>query len=176
MYYNFIIDEVPTCEPLTLAEVKEYLRIDHDLEDNLLQNMIATVRASAEGFLKRSLITQKILLTYVQYVPKTITLPMGPVQSVEYIISYDTYDEGKILAKDYYTLRNDRILLRTEIISVETSIYYKAGYGDNPASIPGSIRQGMLTHINSLYEDRDGVRGIPEQSISLYNSFRTLRI
>src|SRR5688572_29997630 len=72
----------PASEPLTLAEAKLYLRVDHTNEDALIGDMIVAARMTAESWLKRSLISQAWKLSYDDGIPDIVWLPMGPVSSI----------------------------------------------------------------------------------------------
>ncbi len=52
----------PAFEPLTLAETKLYLRVDHSDDDASIARMIQAAREAAEFYLRRSLVTQDWLL------------------------------------------------------------------------------------------------------------------
>ena len=50
-------------EPVTLAAIKVYLRIEHEDEDDLLQSLITAARSGIEAFTGRALVRQKWLFT-----------------------------------------------------------------------------------------------------------------
>ena len=50
--------EQPVCEPVTLSEVKVFLRLETLEEDTLLNNLIKTARQAIEAYTARSLICQ----------------------------------------------------------------------------------------------------------------------
>jgi hypothetical protein len=126
----------PAKEPLSLAEVKAWAKIDASDEDALLVSVIAAARASAEQYLGRSLITQtwKLTLDLAQNglarglgegvydlpisalygdFPRTFYLPKGPVQSVTSVTTYDTSNTGTVFdASNYFVdTAGDRIVL-----------------------------------------------------------------
>lgn len=67
-------------EPITLAEAKEYLRVFHDTEDNVITQMITNARKVLEMATGLSLVEQTIELHTV--IHDVFTLPYGPVSSV----------------------------------------------------------------------------------------------
>ena len=67
-------------EPVTLAEAKEYLRVFHDTEDNVITQMITNARKVLEMSTSLSLVEQTIEIHTV--IHDVFTLPYGPVSSV----------------------------------------------------------------------------------------------
>jgi len=111
----------PAAEPVTLAELKSWARVDDDSDDSTLSQLISAARQAAEEYLRRSLISQTWLLTLdlagnslagelgdgiydlpvtALYgdLPRRIDLPKGPTQSIASVVTYDltnaswTYD------------------------------------------------------------------------------------
>lgn len=58
--HNYQLDLVtaPAIEPITVAEVKNALRIDHTEDDTLIGFLITAARTSAEAYTRRAFITQ----------------------------------------------------------------------------------------------------------------------
>ena len=60
----------PAKEPLTVAEAREYLRIDDDIEDSLTESFIIAARMYCENYQKQAYYTQTLRLTvYADEVP-----------------------------------------------------------------------------------------------------------
>lgn len=103
----------PAAEPVTLAEVKTYLRIDGSDDDSMLTTFISVARQSIEDYLNRKMITQTWdlwmdsfgselmfdslipdgvtegkLSEYIK-VDRSIDVPFYPLQSVTYLKTYD---------------------------------------------------------------------------------------
>ena len=167
----------PATEPLTLDEVKLYLRVDHTDEDSLLSDLITTVREAAEHYLRRSLITQSWQLSYNHYVPSPLSLPMGPVQTIETVKTITRDDVETILANGGYYLAaaNEQLVFDTVPDAHVVEIRYITGYGDAASDIPKPIHAGMLSHLAALYANRT-LSQIPADVQGLYNPYRVVAL
>lgn len=165
----------PADEPLSLAEAKLYLRVDHDAEDLLINDLIVSSRMTAEDWLKRSLITQSWKLAYDACLPECVALPMGPVNSVTSVTVVNRDNTTQEIDSDTYYLNaaKDTLIFDSAVIGFRIEIVYSTGFGAGPA-VPRPIKQGMLAHIASMYDHRTEAQYavLPTQAISLYMPFR----
>ena len=67
----------PTAEPLSLQEVKEYLRLEDASDERVVQPMITAARQFAENHLARSLMQQTITLTLDAITDQESYMPEG---------------------------------------------------------------------------------------------------
>lgn len=158
----------PDAEPLTVAEVKAALRIDHDHEDGLLSSLIVTAREYVESVTCRQL----ILATYNLYIdsfPPVIVLPRPPVTAVSLIVYYDAANTLRSLSApsqfEYSGLDEPCSIVPVYGFSWPATyprqyaviVTYTAGYGASGASVPEPIRRAMLLLIGHWYEHREEV-------------------
>lgn len=156
----------PAEEPITLAEAKLHLRVDHADEDALIEALIAVAREKAEHLTGRALVTQT--LEWISDVfPDCIRLWKTPLQSVTSIKYLDAAGNHQTLSESAYWVDSDGAPAR--IVAVdgqswpETStqpnavrVRYVAGYGA-AADVPESIKQWMKLTIGVLYDRRAAV-------------------
>jgi len=165
----------PGSEPLLLEEAKLYLRVTHDDEDVLINDLIVAARMTAEQWLKRSLITQSWKVAYDDYVPECVQLPMGPVNSITSVTIVNRDTTTQTVNSSLYNLNaaQDSIAFQSSIIGFRVEIVYAAGYG-TAGSIPQPLKLGMLAHIASMFDYRGEADGsaLPAQSIALYAPYR----
>jgi len=167
----------PAVEPLQLAEVKLYLRVEQETEDALLTSLIAVAREAAEAFTGRSLITQSLRQRVYAPVCGIVSLLKGPVQSIQTVEAVHA-GEAVTLDPETYRLHGSRNLLQllTLPYAEEIVVTYVAGYGDASADVPSLIRQGMLQHIALMYENREASPAVPELARALYQPYREMRL
>ena len=103
-----IITPVAT-EPITLAEVRQHLRLPENVaEDALLQSLITTARTYCEHYTRRAL-AEQTLEVYLDRFPGAdpIELPYPPLQSVTEIGYRDSTGEETILTPSDYFVNTD---------------------------------------------------------------------
>lgn len=117
--------------------------------------------------------------------PTSIPLPKGPVQSITSVTTYDTANTSSVFASSNYRVdaSGDRLILNSGAIwpssirpQAGCEILYVAGYGTS-ADVPQPIRQGILIHVASLYEQRgmcDDAMGLPAGTKQLYGPYRVM--
>lgn len=180
----------PTSEPVSLAEAKEHLRVTATDEDALITSLVGSAKESAETITGRALITQTWDLSLDSF-PQVIDIPKPPLVSVTSITYIDTAGATQTLASTEYTVDTKsepgRIVPAygkswpsTRDIVNAVTVRFVAGYG-NATAVPKSIKQGMLMHIEHMFDNRgtvnigNVVNEIPLTMQSLYNMHRVYR-
>lgn len=84
---NLVCVTPPALEPLTLEEVKSYLRFDEGLtaDDEYISALITVAREYCEGFQNRAYITQTWQVSFPYWPDYTIDLPLGNLQRINSI-------------------------------------------------------------------------------------------
>ena len=173
----------PTQEPLTLQEVKEYLRVEDNTDERNLRPLIESARRLVEEHLNRTLMQttyQQFLDSfdeyedplfegvrqgpYLNYYKNYIDLVKSPVISVTHIKTYQDDDSATTMAASKYYVDNAREPSRIVLRQGETfptalrvanaiEIQYVAGY-TSPYQVPEPIRLAILQIIAHMYEHR----------------------
>lgn len=169
----------PSLEPLTLAEAKLYLRVEHTAEDSAIAQMITAAREVAEEILNTSFLTQRWKLTFAHELPAEFALPYGPVQSV---ISLTRVEEnGAVTSLDVGVIEiapnTSHAICSAPQSAKRFEIIYEAGLGSTTSSVPAALRQSMLQHVAYLY----GFRSLEDSArihdiTRLYAPFREVRV
>ena len=150
----------PSVEPVSLDEVKAYLRIDGTDDDALLTRLIEAARERAEEYTRRAFITQEWDAVYDDVTADYIELPRPPLISVTGV--YYTTDAGEqTLATSAYYVDSisepGRVILLASGWPSRRSkaglrVRYSAGYGAAASSVPGPIRQAIITAVGDWFE------------------------
>lgn len=162
----------PSAEPITTAEGKAFLRVDHSTQDDLIDDLIAAARQRIEADTGRSLITTTWDLTVDAFpADRVITLPRLPLVSVTSVTSYDADDtaatfssgdyrvdtaQGRIALDDNADWPTD---LRTRSAVV---IRFVAGYGASGANVPQPLRLALYQLLAHTFEQADPIAGVAQ--------------
>jgi uncharacterized phiE125 gp8 family phage protein len=150
----------PASEPLTLAEAKRFLRIDHADDDALVQSLIKAARQRVEARTGRALISQgwRIVMDSWPFGGR-VALPVLPVQAVTAVRLLDAWGAPQIVSPPVYNLVSG-----TEPPVLDGSaapnpgkprdgieIDVTAGYGPAAGDVPEPLRQAMRLMIAHAY-------------------------
>ncbi len=158
----------PAIEPVTLAEAKADLRIDHDDDNALLERHIAEAREWVEQLLQIKLLFQTWELVIDKFPPSEIKLPFGPVNSIVSILYDDAGGLEQTVAPGTYTL--DNINVDAWVIPGAggwpssfdginaARVRFQAGVA-TAAELPGPIKQAIRVKVQESYDgdDKSGV-------------------
>lgn len=187
----------PSVEPVTLAEVKEHLRIDHSDHDTMISALIQASREHIEGILGRALVQQTRVALY-KYWPDgdVFEIPYPPLQNITSLTYTDTAGTVYTFDSDNYSVDTDsepgRLVLgynklwptSTILHDPEYSIAieYVCGYtpsDDSPedyrANIPESIKNAIKLDVEIRYDKKEGymekLQNVVDMLISPYKVF-----
>jgi uncharacterized phiE125 gp8 family phage protein len=178
----------PTTEPVTLAEVKAFARIDGTTEDTLITGFITGVRGQMESYLRRALIEQTWAVQMDHWPDSPIELPMPPLISITSVVTIDEDDTETTYASTNYFVHTSsepgELILRDDVTAPNNTdryfggykITYKAGYGTAASDVPQMIRDGIKLWVTEFYENRITTAEPPMSVKKLVQSYRMLRI
>ena len=152
--------------PISLEELKSHLKVDHDVEDALVQSYLAAAVDWAERATNRAILKQTYLIVRDDFPVGAWYLPLGKIDSVTSIEYLDTNGVTQTWAPSpaEHQLDNDsdyqaRLNPKTGFTWPSTGEYLSsarvtvvAGWDTN--DVPFSIRQALLLKCASLYETR----------------------
>lgn len=186
--YRWVVTGEPAAEPITLAEAKLHLRVDHDYENDMITSLIVAARQWAENETRRRFINTTLRLS-MDCFPEVIRLPGGKCQSVTSIVYIDTAGVSQTLSASYYTVDTDsepaRIVqaygyawpaIRYDPNAVKVT--YVAGYGAAATAVPDGIKSAIKLQIGNLYENREAtisgttIAEVPMAAKALLDPFR----
>lgn len=148
---NFRIVERPRAEPVSLDEIRSYLRVDDDENDLLLESLITVARSYCENYQRRAYMSQTLELTASGHL---FELPRSEeLQKIESIKI-----DGVIIPEEWYAVMP--CLLAVVELNVLTDkpvvIRYVTGV-DDAAAVPAEVKQAICLLVSHWYENRIAV-------------------
>ena len=146
----------PSVEPISVADAKRHLRVEHSDDDLLIKRLIETAVSMVDvtGVLGKAMITQ------------TWGESLGPIQSVSAIKYYDTDNalqtdtlsnyfvlgtSGRTTIKPKSGYTWPTTFTRDDAIKIE----YVIGYGDTFRDVPSTVRHALFMLVAHYYENRE---------------------
>lgn len=148
----------PASEPVTLEDMKAFLKVDGSDDDALITSLISVARISCEIYAGLSFITQTRVVKMDSFNCKDVILPYGPVQSVTSIAYVDENDAPQTINTGY-TLDTQSGLCKLRVtedwpitnrVLNNVVITYVAG----EASANELVKHAIKMQAASLYENR----------------------
>lgn len=168
----------PASEPLTLAETKSFLRIEHDADDDAITRAIAAAREAAEQYLRAPLLPQTWEYTLANPCRAEVRLTFGPAQSITSVTVTDSSGATSTIDSAHYRLSVDggMVIFLNRMTSSKLAIRYSASIAADADAVPALIKQGMLHHVAAMMEQREGLAPLPMQSIACYLPYRKISL
>ena len=174
----------PSAEPVSVAELKTRLRLEHDLDDDYLARLIMAARLYVEGICGLSLLTQDLQLSLPtsKICHGVVHLPRAPVTEILSVIL--RFDGGfETLDTTQYQLDNackpcrlvfagEGLFLR-QLQHAKLEIGFRAGFGALP-DVPADLVLAVLALSANWYENGEGET--PENVVRLLSSHRGARL
>lgn len=146
--YNAVLDvsfSQESSNSLSLSDVKNWLKIDLNDEDAILQLIVTAARIEIENYVNLSLVERTVTANIVNRLGNFI-LPYGPVKAIS------SYTDLLNNANDYTSKMN----LINESFEGSGIVVYTAGF----AILPANLRIAWLQQCAFMYEHRgDGSAG-----------------
>lgn len=178
----------PASEPVSLAEAKLFLRVDHNVEDELIATLIVAAREAVEAGCGRALITRRVresLDIWRRDAVGGAVLGLGPVSNVIAVRLLADNGSQSVIDPERYRLDGGRDRPRLVFASGVPAtlrsaggveIEYDAGFAEEAADLPVALRIATLQIVATLYETRLGDTPIPEAVRALMRPFAPARL
>jgi uncharacterized phiE125 gp8 family phage protein len=157
----------PATTPVSLAEAKAHLRVDHGDQDDLITAQINAATTYFDGYtgiLGRALVTQTWRQDFGGFADR-LPLPVSPVSAV---VSVSYFDAGNVQQTLEASVCNLFADARGAYVALQPgkswpatfrrvdaiSITFTVGYGA-AASVPEPIRQAILLIVQRLFDGAD---------------------
>jgi len=176
----------PAVDPVTTAEAKTHLRVDHADHDTLIGTLIKSAVYYVENYTRRALITQTWDLFLDRFETEN-EIPLPSLQSVTTVKYLDDAGVQQTLAATGYKVdvasERGRVVLaygeswptvRDEINAIE--IRFIAGYG-LAVAVPDQLKDAIKLHVQILYDGPvgDDLKSLERTRDALLDGFTSTR-
>lgn len=171
MKMSLLLIQPPADEPVSTAELRDYLRLAADADEALLSEMVKAARGICENFTGCCFIAQGYAL-FADAFPQSgeIRLPRHPLRSLDFVKAHAP--DGTAAEEDLSKYETDyaggRIALKAGAVPPQTAkrhggieIGFTAGYGTAAEDVPSGLRQAVLRVAADLYEKRGDMQSPP---------------
>lgn len=158
----------PTEEPVSLADAKSHLRVEHTDDDVLITSLIATALQAAEARTGRAFVTQQWRQTLDAWpVDSVVEIDKARLISVEAVSYLDSDGIRQTLDAATYQVVTDTLVGFVQPAYGTTwpacrctpgsiRVDYTSGYG-NAAAVPQALKAWMLLAIATWYAQREAL-------------------
>lgn len=130
-------------EPVTVQEVKDYLRINNNQENTLIGELITSARERLEGFTGRAFGTKTLKVRYEE-LNGWVELPYSPIQSITSVVN----DAGDAVS---YDTKGLEVIQLEAFTSGGCIVEYECGY----TTLPKALKEAILKEVSTAYENRE---------------------
>lgn len=186
-----ILVVAPVAEPWSVAEAKNFLRVEHGDDDTLIAALISAARNHVEALTRRGLLLQTWRFVLDAWPPDGRIRPrIGPLRTLNAARVYD--HAGNAAAIDVQTFVIDAAanviaapcwaLPAPGRASAGIELDVQIGFGANPTDVPDVLRHAIRTLVAHWYENRglaaigQSIAMMPGSVNAMISSYRVLSL
>jgi len=179
---SFPIADWPELPAALIAEVRDFVRIDHQADESAIDAFLRSATSLCEDFTGQMLVARSVTdkLPAQQAWQKLKRLPVQSITTVEQVAADGM--TSVLPAADYAVdIDSDGvgwIRLQQSNGGSRIRVIYSAGLATDWDELPAALRQGIVRMAGYFYANRDGVDagGPPSAVTALWRPFRRMRI
>ncbi len=172
--YSLSRVSTPSILPITLEDIKNFLRISYEEDNELLNDLCRAVTYKFENYTKIALMFQQWRVTYGSNSLNRLKLPIRPAREV---LKLEVVDSkiSRTIDPQYYDLEEDSVRVTIFPNYSRLRIIYLAGIAERSEHVPSDIKVSLLDHVAYLYDNR-GTGMADKFSLQRYDEFRVFSI
>ena len=165
--------EEDTSLPISLDEIKLFLKVDYNEEDELIKRALKTAIKQCEFLIGQTLIEKKYLYSIYNLNKKYVNLPYG---SIKNIVSVKIIDNNN-LEKEINNYFVDTVA-NSIVFSNIFSNFYRLDiiYVASAIDISEDLKEAIFLHTLKIFEDKLSYSPIPIFSLNVYKNYKIKRL
>ncbi len=178
----------PMVEPVSLADIKAFLKLDSDAEDDLLRAFISSARVHLEHLTGRQFITQTWRVLLDGDLGRRISLPIQPVSNI--VSAAILSEDGDLLSLAtesfaLYQSHNPALIVNPGGMLLTAGqrlqLDLETGYGPSDEDVPMPLKQALKMIVAEWYErrliaDPTQLPTLAKALQPLVNPYKTIRL
>lgn len=171
---NFQITKIFLQEVWGLEQVKNYMRVEANYDDDLILGLIDAAITATENFTKLNFISKQIKFVCNIYGKREFLLKYNPVLRI-LKVTKKFKDQENELTLDDYVIDQNILALTKSLNNEELTVEYISGYDKD--NIPHAIKHGIMLHIAEMYDRQaQNCVGLSKEVKNLYLPYRNIRM
>jgi uncharacterized phiE125 gp8 family phage protein len=153
----------PSAEPWSVAEAKDFLRVEHDDDDAVIAALIAAARGHVEALSRRALLVQRWRFVLDAWpAGGRVSLRMGPLRSVIAARVFDVTNNAHSIDVEIFVVDAAANVIAApcwalplpgrSTAGIELDV--ELGYGANAGDVPDALRHAIRLLVAHWYENR----------------------
>lgn len=166
------------CEPVLLAEMKNFLKVDYTDDDDLIEILISHARKMFEKETNLSF-GEKNIFVWLDAYKNQMLIPYAPLLAVNDIFEVDSEGvETALNATDYFIKGDQIVWVNKPSVPIKMDLqvgYDTVGSGATGQTLPESLKIALMKEVATQYENRSNIeRGQVNSSLELSNNSKML--
>ena len=160
--------------PMKFIDVKNFLRVNDDHDDEIIKLCYMTAIETAEKYLNFYILPVKIEYSVIL---KNYSLIIHhlPINNIDKITYCQHNDYIEMPDNEYVLLKDNIIKFKNKLLSNKIKVYFTAGYLDE-SKIPKLIMKGILYHTAELYDNQTSTTLLSEKLKAFYSPYKYYRL
>jgi uncharacterized phiE125 gp8 family phage protein len=181
----------PADEPLSLADAKAFLRVEHDDDDSVITALIAAARNHIEALTRLGMMTQTWRIVLDRWPEQGRIKPrLGPLQSLAAAHVYNEANDASAIDADRFVVDAAAGVIAApgwslpqpgrSVAGIELDIV--VGFGAEASSVPQVLLQAIRMLVSHWYENRSlvaigqTVAMLPPSVNAMISSYRVMSL
>lgn len=161
--------------PVDLEEIKLFLKVDYEDEDNIILRSFKTALKQCELLIGQSLTEKKYKYSFYNEIKNELQLLYGDVKLIESVKFINKDNEEILINSSAYFLDevSNKIIFKNKPTNFyRLDIVYIAGNN----VIAEDLKQAILFHTAKIFEDKLGYSPIPKASYNIYKNYKLKKL
>ena len=177
-----VVEPASDALPESLSVLKTALRVEHDTDDDYLEELLQAAADQVTTRTGRQVLTCSRRLGLCEWWSGSIDIPYPKLQSVTHVKYIDCNGDEQTLDPSNYSVctsgQYGRVVIRGSTPSLDTDVEkpigvtFVCGYGDEGTDVPSGLRLPIRELVRCWYEEKTPRDQFPPHIDALLDTFK----